>query len=700
MKAKHLINRAVNNSPLSARIQSIRNSVTTTMDLSLSTRAKEAIKTGLAMMLVYGIALNFGWMNPSWAGWAVAMCSLATIGQSLNKGLLRVAGTIPGCTMALIILSLASQSRWGFVALTSLWIFFTTYMMIIDKQRSYMWNVAGFVCLVILLTGPSSSENAFEHATFRTIETIMGVVVYTLVSVFLWPRNNAGAIRKAGINLVSAQSALIAAGRRVLEGDKPEKSLLQLRTVEVQQIGALSQALLAEGSESYEVYELRNVWDRFQGLSGNLMEAIDGWGIGLTDISKINVNAVFPGLPVLFDEFDDRFGKIQEALGGHAASYQAGQVKLEHDSHEFQGLSASDLAALTVFRKELESIERLTRSILECAQELAGNSIALEKPAPAELQHKKEKGFVLPVVDLDHLRGASFAGLTVFLGFLVFIYVNPPGHAAWFEFPAIVAMAVAATPQINAVMMGKSIGLASLLCLGVYVFIMPSLTSFLGLGSLLFFLVFINCYFFTGLARLAGMIAIINEISVQNQQSYNFAAMANSLLFTVMAFLFLFGLSYLLNSTRPEKVLIKLVQRYFRSIDFLEHRQAPMGSGIMALIQQWRFNFHRYEIKTIPGKITAWGRGINHELFPGNSQEDVQRLVNCLAMLSLRVESLLKDGKGTIADLRKQLDDLTPDSETYFFLLGGLRGFSEASAAYKRIADKIDWTQWREERFS
>ena len=95
------------------------------MDLSLSTKAKEAIKTGLAMMLVYGMALNFGWMNPSWAGWAVAMISLATIGQSLHKGLLRVAATLPGCTMALIILSLAPQSKWGFVALTSLRIFFT-----------------------------------------------------------------------------------------------------------------------------------------------------------------------------------------------------------------------------------------------------------------------------------------------------------------------------------------------------------------------------------------------------------------------------------------------------------------------------------------------------------------------------------------------------------------------------------------------
>jgi hypothetical protein len=40
--------------------------------IQLSTKAKEAIKTGLAFTLVYGIALKSGWMNPYWAGFAVA----------------------------------------------------------------------------------------------------------------------------------------------------------------------------------------------------------------------------------------------------------------------------------------------------------------------------------------------------------------------------------------------------------------------------------------------------------------------------------------------------------------------------------------------------------------------------------------------------------------------------------------------------
>ena len=48
------------------------------------TKFKEAVKTALALALVYGIALKAGWMNPYWAGWAVAMIALPTAGQSIH----------------------------------------------------------------------------------------------------------------------------------------------------------------------------------------------------------------------------------------------------------------------------------------------------------------------------------------------------------------------------------------------------------------------------------------------------------------------------------------------------------------------------------------------------------------------------------------------------------------------------------------
>ena len=39
--------------------------------MTLSTRTKEAIKTGLAMAIAYAIALQMDWDRPYWAAFAV-----------------------------------------------------------------------------------------------------------------------------------------------------------------------------------------------------------------------------------------------------------------------------------------------------------------------------------------------------------------------------------------------------------------------------------------------------------------------------------------------------------------------------------------------------------------------------------------------------------------------------------------------------
>jgi uncharacterized membrane protein YccC len=148
-----------------------------------TTKFKEAFKVALAFTIAYGVALKLSWMNPSWAGFGVVMIAMATEGQSIHKGLNRMAGTIPACIVALLIFSVAAQERWLFMFLAALWISFTTYMMVRSKNNPYLWNVAGFVALIILVSHPITSENVFNHALYRTLETAMGISVYTLIPI-------------------------------------------------------------------------------------------------------------------------------------------------------------------------------------------------------------------------------------------------------------------------------------------------------------------------------------------------------------------------------------------------------------------------------------------------------------------------------------------------------------------------------------
>lgn len=723
----------------------------------LSTKAKEAIKTGLAFTLVYGIALRLDWMNPYWAGFAVAMIALPTAGQSLRKGMLRLAGTIPGCIAALVILSLAPQNRWAFMLLISAWIFFTTYMMLADKSRAYLWNVAGFVCLIITLAGPGSSAHLFEFAVFRTLETVMGIVVYTLVSVFLWPRTNLGAIKQVSTELVAAQAKLLRAGGEVIGGRGTAEKLPALHAQEVKHLAALAQALQAEGSESYEVHELGPLWARFHGLSTALMSTLDRWQTGFTELAAIDVPAALPNFNPCCVELGGRLEEIQGLLGGSPPAREWAAVPLIFDHAAVDRLTAIERAALAMMKKELENLETLTAAMLECAGELAGYSADAEQArAPLVTAGGRSRALQLPVIDLDDLQGAIFAAVATMAGFLLWIFLDPPGHNGWYQLSGTLGMMVASMPQMRATMLIKPFGIALAVGLAAYVVIMPQLSSFFGLGVLLFLAMFSVHYFCSGIAVLAGQIAVINMLAIQNQQVYNFAAMANACVFTLLGFVFIFALSYMKRAPRPEKAVVYQLGRFFRSTEFLISRLAPEPGHQSSFLTRWKTDFYRHELQSLPAKISAWGKAVDYQHFANNTPEQVQALVNSLQSLAYRIEQLLDADHGRqaeplsralgedlgalragivttlgawssrpeaepsaalsarlatrLAALEQRIDEAFeqadvgalsgPDIENFYRLLGGYRGVSEAAVAYAGTAGTIDWAQWREEVFS
>ena len=238
--------------------------------LTLSTRSKEAIKAALAMTIAYGIALYMDWEKPHWAGIAVAMVSLSTAGQSLNKGALRMLGTLVGSTAALIFLALFFQARWSMILGLSLYVGFCTYMLT-GKKYQYAWFVSGFVCLVVGVNAGTSAEQAFQIAVERTQETGMGILVYSLISVFLWPQRSVGALNNASRKLFATQTQLYRAYLGLMADKGTAEESQPLRLQEAQLLSQVGQLLMAAEADSSEVREVRHQWHRFLAQSTTLM---------------------------------------------------------------------------------------------------------------------------------------------------------------------------------------------------------------------------------------------------------------------------------------------------------------------------------------------------------------------------------------------------------------------------------------------
>src|SRR5215472_17194581 len=175
----------------------------------LSDRIKAAIKTALAMVLAYGVALSMDWDNADWAALSVAFCTLSTVGESLNKGLLRLCGTVLGILATITLIALFPEDRWLFLIGMSIFTGFCTYMMA-GTSRWYFWFVAGFSVPLLALDGGSDPLNDFQTVVTRFEETALGVVSYSLVWLLIWPTSSRGALENAVRRLVAAQRQLAA----------------------------------------------------------------------------------------------------------------------------------------------------------------------------------------------------------------------------------------------------------------------------------------------------------------------------------------------------------------------------------------------------------------------------------------------------------------------------------------------------------
>ena len=145
------------------------------------------------MAIAYGLALQLSWENPSWAGFAVTFCSLTTTGESLNKSVLRIWGTLLGTFVAFVILALFIQDRWLFLCAVCVHLAIVTYLMTGTKAK-YMWQVTGFVSLIIMSGATGDSNDIFLYGMARMQETLLGCTAWALVTIFIWPVANQGAL--------------------------------------------------------------------------------------------------------------------------------------------------------------------------------------------------------------------------------------------------------------------------------------------------------------------------------------------------------------------------------------------------------------------------------------------------------------------------------------------------------------------------
>lgn len=721
--------------------------------ISLSTRAKVAIKTALAMTIAIAIPMQMGWEKPYWAGLTVAMIALQLEGQMLNKAAMRMLGTLLGVAAALTFLAWFIQERWWLTAVLSLYIGFFTYMFTANKKHEYFWYISGFVCVLITVNA-SNSANVFEIAIARAQETGLGILVYSLVSVLLWPQNSGGALNDASRKLFATQVRLYGAYRGLMAGQGAAEDARALRMQEVYLLGKLGQVLAAAETDTHSVWDARHQWRRFHDLLTALMEALERWRVTFPEIQPLNLTKLLPNLEAVCSELDLRFEHIRRTLVGQPPERMPQAVTLVIDKAEIQALNHLQKAAVVLTKTQIDHLEALSRSLFESVRDLRGYGGPASKPVREETPR-----WVL-AFDPDRFAAALRLMATLWIAFLLWVYVDPPGHEGFVYFAVYIAV-IAARTRHSPSSMFLPFALSAVFTGILYVFVMPHLVGYVQLGLMIFGWTFGVYYLLwephLAAAKTPAMVTFFSLTFIQNEQTYSFASYANSAVKMLLAIALVTAVAYIPRSPRPEKVFLNLLSRFFRNSEFLMARLTLDWEQKKELAGRWKTILYRNSLLELPEKLQVARRQIDYRMLPETTPEQMQALVMSLHEIAWRINEMVLTRRHSQAEWVKMhlLDDLrvwheairavlqrradnptqsllpiaevrslmvahlarleasieetfaqsdngelsTADDYNLYRLLGSYRGLSEDLIDYIRLAEKVNWAPWREVRF-
>ena len=611
-----------------------------------SERFRQSVRVALAMVLAYYVGMAMGWERPHWAGLAVALCSMGTVGGSFRKGLLRINGTFLAGAMTLLLLALFPQDRWLYLLVTATFVAFCTYMMG-HSSRWYFWSIAGYVMPLLALASGASSANAFETVVLRLQQTTLGVVAFTIVASLLWPQRAAPTMTKAVSEVADLQRRLLARHFGVLAGKPDDGADSKYRSQASGAIAGLS--TLVDGAEvdSFEVWETRHLWRRCAADFAALNEAIEHWRHGFPELQELDLRRLIPGLPALGAELDERLASMAAMLAGKPPQAQPRDIVFAIDESALDSLARFDRAALVLARDRLQKIEQLTRTLFDTLANLGGFAASASNELAARASTRPW------TIDRDRLASAVATFAALWAIFLLCIYVPDfPMPAGVIPVVAAVSINIALMPWVPVAKLVPSIVGGGAFAGAFYVFLMPPLHNFAGLGLGIFAAVFLICFVFSrpeqGMARSLVLAQFVMVILVSNQQTYDFVYVLNFNLMWLLALGIIWVSSWFPISFVPQRVIFKQLHRFLTSCEKL---LAPPRSQLTEQLELMRREYYIHEVTALPAKIGRWMAAVPDAAKLAGGSERIPALVNDLQALADRMRELAEVQRGPQSEL-------------------------------------------------
>lgn len=592
-----------------------------------SIKFRYATKTALSLTLAYLIPMAMGWPQPQTAAITVMLiAATGLVSESLQKGVLRVMGTVAGAILGLCLVALFPQERLAYLLAVSIAVSIIIYLYNAYQGDSTVFMLTAVVTLMVFNGG--DAEGAFLYGVDRAYMTALGVIVYTVVASALWPVKSADNIRALAAGVCNGYSLAFA---RLAHPDASQEVPIDeqlaglLRDEDAFQTQFASVKNAAEGVAAYRA-EWNTVVSCYEELEALLVPALKEEAH-----QPVEFNRYIRNYAQLLEQVDAMFKQAQNAWQGQQSDNNFEQLEIKYHVENLHQGNHLTAAAVATRAELLQKIQSALTDLLSAQ----GSMLFDQGNFSPRRQPRGKPAFIW--LDMENFKTALRCFTTFWIAATIWIHYNPPGGFMFVTMCAVLIPLVSYTP-VTPKLLFILFTLGFLFALPAYVFLLPQMTHWLQLAVFLFTYAFIGFYVFQGPVSIFFLLGLFT-LGIQNNMSYNFDVI---LLIITMFYLVCSTLIisiYFPFTSKPERIYASLRRRFFRycARSIRLNATAPgLGSSLAAL--------KLGSGATLLGKLHSWGGKIDDGYFPDNSQEKIRALNRACDLLhgQLQIQALRK----------------------------------------------------------
>ncbi|MDP0495493.1 MAG: FUSC family protein [Verrucomicrobiota bacterium JB024] len=608
-----------------------------------------SFKASLAAVIAIGIAMGLGWERPYWAGISVLVATLPYIGASLEKGIMRLIGTLVAGVATYFICGAFPQNQLGYCAMLFAFLVFTGYMGT-GKFYPYAFFLSGITVSIINAQVFNNLDELWPVVFFRVSEISLGVVVALVVNSLLWPQS---ASREMGrqmsttlrdcIRLFDHSTALYSGyGDKVPDSGKLSEKLSgafpKLRAL-------LPQAMLDSSRFSNHRTSLQGALQFMEGTFVSVVTTLHStqgdfprrYQENLSEELRAYTDALRAELCALADFFA-KPGPLPPTVA--PAAHEALQQHLE-------GLRASD----TPLRYELSDTTSFMAYYANLA-EIEHVVMLMRKAAVAILQPGRERREVKERVrrhkaawrpDMMRLKHGVKVGIAVLGALYLWLWTQHPGGV-----PSVISASILIQKTLVASNQKSMLRLAGCLLGGTVaafflLTVTPHLETFEELAPVLFLCFMVFSLINYGPARYSyagfqAFLAFLLMTSVSNQQDVSLEPGIERLMGIIFGFLICATVLRLIWPVIPEHQLRSTLKDFFKDCrDYLKlyTPQVLRGEAPIAVVGSLET-----KLVDLPGTSQEWISQIGLHKSEEPQRGKYQHLALCLQGLRFRLQAL------------------------------------------------------------